>query len=184
MHRFRHTIAKTCLLLSALYVLVGATVFASPYGAGLYGENVPYGGETSLTIATSGNISIPVTPSDAGTLASGTSTVTVTSSDVIGFKLYIRAKTATPLDNGNGSTVPASANGAPAALAVNTWGYNTDGSSNYVGITLSDVLIRNATDPYTSGDVTSVKYGVKVDNTKPAGNYTTTVVYTAVPQTQ
>lgn len=164
-------------------VLWGGIAYGSPFGAGKYGANVPYGGETSLTIATNGDVTVPVTPSDSGTLASGTSTVTVTSTDVVGYKLYIRAKTSTNLANG-ASNIPASANGSPAALATNTWGYNTDGSSNYVGITLSDVLIRTGTGPYSTGDQTSVKYGMKVDNTVPAGNYSTVVVYTAVPQTQ
>lgn len=155
---------------------------AQPFGVGLFGANVPFGSQTSLTISTSGNITIPVSPSDSGTLATGSGTVTVTSTDVVGYKLYIRSLTSTNLANG-GATIPASANGSPAALAVDTWGYNTDGSSNYVGLTLSDVLIRTGTGPYTSGDLTTVKYGIKVDNAKPAGNYSSTVIYTAVPQT-
>ncbi len=178
---------KQQLLYGSLIVLgllsVAEVVYASPFGAGKYGANVPYGGETSLTIATNGDVSIPITPSDSGTLASGTSTVTVTSTDVVGYKLYIRAKTSTNLVNGS-SNITASANVSPAALATNTWGYNTDGSSNYAGITLSDVLIRTGTGPYSTGDQTSVKYGVKVDNAVPAGNYSSIVVYTAVPQTQ
>jgi len=164
----------TCLLSSA-------SVFASPYGAGLYGENVPYGGETSLTIATDGNVTIPITPSDTGNQATANNAITVTSTDVIGYKLYIRA-TATALDHGGGYTIPAV--GAPGALSVNTWGYNIDAGASYTGITTSDVLLLDALIPYPSGNVTTVTYGVKIDNTKPAGNYTTTVIYTAVPQTQ
>jgi len=162
-------------------LLSSATVFASPYGVGKYGENVPYGGETSLTIATDGNVTIPITPSDSGAQATANNAVTVTSTDVVGYKLYIRA-TATALDHGGGYTIPAV--GAPGALSVNSWGYNTDAGVSYSGITTSDVLLLNAAGPYTSGNITTVTYGVKVDNTKPAGNYTTTVIYTAVPQTQ
>ena len=166
-----------------LLVILPSVAVASPFGAGVFGANVPYGGETSLTIATDGNVTVPVTPSDSGTLSSANSTVTVTSTDVVGYKLYIRALTSIDLTNG-ANTLPASANGSPAALAVNTWGYNTDASSNFVGISLSDVLIRNRTGPYTSGDVTTVTFGVKVDNSKSSGSYSTTVIYTAVPQTQ
>jgi hypothetical protein len=155
---------------------------ASPYGAGIYNANVPYGGQTQLTISTSGNVALTVTPSDSGALASASGTVTVTSTDVVGYKLYVRSSASTDMANG-AVIIPTSANGSPAALAVNTWGYNLDGSSNYTGITLSDVLIRSATQPYTSGDITTVTYGVRVDNTKKSGSYTNSVIYTAVPQT-
>ncbi len=171
------------LVIVALLLGIVSTAHAQPYGTGNYDANVPYGSQTSLTIATNGNVTIPVSPSDSGTLATGNSLVTVTSTDVVGYKLYIRSNGSTNLANG-GSNIPASGNGSPAALAVNTWGYNTDGSSNFVGTTLSDVLIRNGVGPFASGDVTTVKYGVKIDNAKPAGNYSGTVIYTAVPQTQ
>lgn len=155
---------------------------AQPYGKGTYGATVPYGSQSSLTISTNGNVTIPITPVESGTLGTGTSTVSVTSTDVVGYKLYIKAETSTNMTNG-AATLPASANGSPAALATNTWGYNTDASSNFVGITTSNVLVKNATGPYASGDTTSFTYGVKVDNAKPAGNYAATVTYTAVPQT-
>ncbi len=156
---------------------------AQPYGMGKYNENVPYGSETSLAISNNGNVSIPITPVDAGTLGTGASLVTVTSTDVVGYKLYIRANQATTnLANGP-DTIPASGNGSPAPLAVNTWGYNTDGSSNFVGIGLSDALIKTANGPFTSGDNTTVTYGIKIDNSKPAGIYSATVMYTAAPRT-
>jgi hypothetical protein len=156
---------------------------AAPYGKGKYGDNVPYGSETSLAINTSGDVTIQVTPTEAGTLATASNNVTVTSTDVVGYKLYIRSLNSTSMVNG-ASIIPASANGTPASLANNTWGYNTDGSSNFVGSTLTDTLIKNASGPYSSGDTTTVTYGVKVDNSKAAGNYVTSVVYTAAPQTE
>lgn len=158
------------------------TSFASPYGAGKYNADVPYGGQTQLSISTSGPIALTVTPTSSGVLASASGTVTVVSTDVVGYRLYIRSVSSTDMTNG-ATTIPASANGSPSSLAVNTWGYNLDGSSNYVGATLSDVLIRSATQPYTSGDVTTVTYGVRVDNTKRSGSYSTSILYTAVPQT-
>lgn len=172
----------TSLAIALFVLLLTPEVGASPYGAGLYSANVPYGGETQLTIATSGNVSLSVTPTSTGTLASSSGTVTVTSTDVVGYKLYIRSISSTNMVNG-ATNIPTSANGAPAALAVNTWGYNLDASANFTGMTLSDVLIRNRTGPYTSGDVTTVTYGVNVDNAKQSGSYSNTVIYTAVPQT-
>lgn len=168
----------------ALWITVFACfpVAAQPYGKGKYDANVPYGSATSLTISTTGNISIQITPTDSGALGTALNTVTVSSTDVVGYDLYIRSLSSTDMVNGPYS-LPASANGLPAALAANTWGYNTDASANFVGMTGTDVLIRTLTGPATSGDDTNVTYGVKVDNSKPAGSYSTTVVYTAVPQT-
>lgn len=163
-------------------ISVSGSVMAQPYGRGVYGANVPYGSQTSLTIATNGNVLITITPTTTGALGTGVSNVTVTSTDVVGYKLYIRSDASTNMVNG-AATLPPSANGSPAALAVNTWGYNTDASSNFVGTSLTDALIVTGNGPFSSGAVTAVTYGVKVDNAKPAGNYTNTIAYTAVPQT-
>jgi hypothetical protein len=164
-------------------ILGALPVAAQPYGLGKYDANVPYGSATALTIGTTGNVSIQVTPTDTGTLGTAINTVTVTSTDVVGYMLYIRSLSSTNMANG-ASTLAASANVAGAPLVSNTWGYNTDASSSFVGMTTSDALIKSGTGPFSSGDNTAVKYGVKVDNSEPAGSYTTTVVYTAVPQTQ
>ncbi len=172
----------TLLVLIIIGILSPSACLAQPYGKGIYNENIPYGSQTSLSITTSGNVSIQVTPTAEGTLATGASNVTVTSTDVMGYKLYIRSLTDTSMNN-LGATLLASANSSPAALLVNTWGYNTDASTNFIGLTLDDTLIRSVSAPAPSGDVTTITYGVKVDMEKPAGNYEATVIYTAVPQT-
>ena len=171
------------LVFSAVIVNLAllSTCYAQPYGVGTYDANVPYGSQTSLTISAS-NVSISLSPTSSGVLASTTGNVTVASTDVKGFKLYVRSLTTTNMNN-LGTLLPTSANGSPAALAVDTWGYNLDASTNFVGMTLSDVLIKSITTPATSGDTTPVTYGVKLDLAKPAGSYSTSVIYTAVPQT-
>jgi hypothetical protein len=83
-----------------------------------------------------------------------------------------------------GASIPASSNVTEGTLSTDTWGYNTDGSNNFIGITTSQALITSAIGPYESGNNTTVTYGVLIDNTEPAGQYTTNVVYTAVPQTE
>jgi hypothetical protein len=83
----------------------------------------------------------------------------------------------------SGSTIATSSNGSPAPLAVNTWGYNTDGSSNYRGITTAPVLLKTANGPYKNGDNTTVTYGVLTNITKAEGNYSVSVTYTAVALT-
>lgn len=168
-----------CILLS-VYTLT-TSCSAQPYGKGLYGT-MKYGNQTSLSISTNSNVSIPITPDTGGVLATGTSNVTVTSTDVMGYKLYIRALNSTNMDN-LGTLLPTSANATLLPLSVNTWGYNTNSSTNFVGMNLSDTLIKSVSTPMSNGDTTVVTYGIKLDMAKPAGNYTSTAVYTAVPQT-
>lgn len=165
-----------------MFVIFANKVSAQPFGVGVFDANVGFGSQTNISIATGGNVAIYITPSGSGTLGTGSSSVTVTSTDVVGYKLYLRALTSTNLTNGS-YDIPASSNVAPGALSVDTWGYNVDGSSNFVGITGSDTLIKSATGPYSSGDTTTFTYGLKVDNAKPSGSYATTVMYTVVPQT-
>jgi hypothetical protein len=175
---------KIVLLLIAilgLTVATDATVFASPYGAGKYNATVPYGGQTSMTISTSGNVSIAITPGSTAVSGAASGAVTVVSTDVVGYKLYVRAVSAAMSSAGN--TIPASANGTGAGLLTNTWGYNLDASTNFVGMTTGNVLLRTGSGPFETGDTTTITYGVKIDQAKAAGSYSTTVIYTAVPQT-
>jgi hypothetical protein len=180
-------VKKTITILSFVLTIMGSMIIAplasaQPYGKGLYGI-VQYGDETSLSIATSGNVTIgTITPITGGVLATNTGTVTVTSTDVKGFILYVKALTGTDMTNG-GAIVPTTANVTLAALGLNTWGYNTDGSTNFVRMTTSNVPVKSITAPASGGDVTTFKYGINIDLSKPAGNYSTAVLYTAVPQT-
>ena len=177
----KKTIAAA-LSISTLCLIFSSFCYAQPYGKGKYGIDVPYGSQTALSISTNGNISISITPTEAGVQSVGTSQVTVTSTDVVGYKLYIRALSDTNMNN-LGSLLPASLNVTPAALAIDTWGYNTDASNNFKGITLSDALLKSATAPVKNGEMTTITYGLKLDMAKPAGKYAASVIYTAVPQT-
>lgn len=158
-----------------------ATVSASPFGQGVFGADVPFGADTSMSIALGGNVSLNLVPSGSTFTASGSHTVTVTSTDVVGYKLYAYSPGSTNMTFG-GQTIAASANSSPGALATNSWGYNTDGSTNYVGMKTTPTLIKDTSGPSKSGDSTTVKYAVLTDITKGAGSYTVSVVYTAVSE--
>jgi hypothetical protein len=173
--------------LSIIIALVSSPYsYAQPYGKGLYGLTL-YGGQTSLTISlNSSNVTIPtITPTQTGTLGTANNTVTVASTDVMGYKLYIRANTDTNMYN-LGTPLATATFSAPGATK-NVWGYNTDQTANFTAMALSDTQIYAATAPTTgAGHDTIVTYGLYLDFAKPAGNYTTTtngIVYTAVPQT-
>jgi hypothetical protein len=177
-----YKIIITFLIINTSVFFIVATAYAQPYGAGKYNALVPYGGQTSITIATTGNVGIAVTPTTVGVLGTGTNTVTVTSTDVVGYKLYISSVGSSNMTNGS-SVIPASANGSAGPLAINTWGYNTDASTNFIGSTTSNGLLLSATGPYETGNATTVTYGLKLDLAKAAGQFSTNVLYTAVPQT-
>lgn len=177
-----------------MYVLFAATMAviaggysanASPFGQGVFGADVPFGANTSMAIALDGTVSLTVTaPGDGTFVGTGSHTVTVTSTDVVGYRLYMYAPNGTDMTSGS-ETIAPSANSSPSTLATNTWGYNTTGStSNFVGVTATPTPIRDATGPFKNGDNTTVTYGLKVDQTKGAGKYAATVVYTAVNKSE
>jgi len=172
---------RPLLLLCGLCMVLSfaPSVAASPFGQGVFGAQVPFGAVTSLTIALGGNVNLSLTPSGATFTGSGSHTITVTSTDAAGYALYIYSAGSTALTNG-AVTLPASGNSSAAPLATNTWGYNIDASSNYIGLTATPVLLKTASGPYESGDNTTVTYGVLAGASQAAGNYTASVTYTAV----
>lgn len=160
------------------------SAYASPFGQGLFGADVPFGGDTTISIALGGNVSLGLTSSGGNLSGSGSHTVTVTSTDVIGYKLYAFAPSNTSMTSG-ADTIPASANSTLASLSINTWGYNTTGStSHFIGMRTTPSLIKDATGPFKNGDNTTITYGALTDVTKAAGSYSVGVVYTAVAENE
>jgi len=176
---------RPALLVCGLLTLlsIAPRVAASPFGQGVFGAQVPFGSVTSLAISLGGNAALNVVPSGSNFVGSGSHTITVTSTDVVGYNLYIYAPTNTAMV-GSTATIAASSNGTPAPLAINSWGYNTDGSDNYLGLTTAPTLLKSADGPYESGDDTTVTYGMLTDVTKAEGNYAVSVTYTAVAKTE
>ncbi len=162
-------------------ILLQQPVSAAPFGQGVFSADVPFGSLTSLSISLGGNVAMNLAPSGQNLSGSGAHTLTVTSTDVVGYRLYAYSPAGTSMTNGS-SSIPASSNSTPSALALNTWGYNTNGSSNYVGMTTTPSLIKHAIGPFKTGDATTVTYGTLTDVTKGAGNYAVNVVYTAVAE--
>tara|TARA_B100001245_G_scaffold87132_1_gene62863 strand:+ start:4148 stop:4705 length:558 start_codon:yes stop_codon:yes gene_type:complete len=156
---------------------------ASPFGQGTFDADVPFGSLTSLSLSFSGDVALNLSPSGNNFTGQGSHTVTVTSTDVVGYKLYILAPNGTAMSNGT-TSIPASSNATLAPLSVNTWGYNTNGTSSYKGLLATPSLIKDADGPYTAGDDSEIYYGVLTDITQPASNYNVDVVYTVVAEYQ
>jgi hypothetical protein len=170
-------LAVACAVLAV--ISIAPTALASPFGEGVFGAHVPFGSLTSLTIALGGNVNLTLAPSGPNLAGNGSHTITVTSTDVVGYSLYIYSPGTSNMTNGT-DTIPASSNTSANPLSVNTWGYNTNGSSNFLGMTTTPVLLKTALGPYESGDNTTVTYGVLTDITKSEGSYTVNVTYTVI----
>lgn len=154
---------------------------ATPFGQGVFGANNAFGSQTSLSIALGSSVSMTLSLSGSTFTGSGSSSVTTTTNDAAGYSLYTFGPSGTSMTrtDGGSDTIPASSNTSAGALATNTWGYNTNGSSNYVGLTTTPVLVKTTSGPYESGDTTNFTYGVLTDTTtKSAGTYKVNVAYT------
>jgi len=181
MRRWYDALFRPLLVLCGVFALlsIAPVASASPFGQGKFGAQVPFGSLTSLTIALSGNVTLNLTPSGPNFVGQGSHTLTVTSTDVVGYSLYIYSPGSTTMTSGF-DTIPTSGNTSASPLSVNTWGYNIDGSTNYLGMTTVPTLLKTGTGPYESGDNTTVTYGVLANTAKSAGDYSVSVVYTAV----
>jgi hypothetical protein len=143
-------------LAAALALLPILPAAASPFGQGVFGADVPFGSATSLAINLGGDVTVPLTLGGSNFSGTSSHTVTVTSTDVVGYYLYVHANGSTDMANGS-AIIPASSNTSASPLAVGTWGYNTTASTtNFLGMKLTSSLIKDAAGPYKSGDPTTV----------------------------
>lgn len=171
-------VSLVCAVFSAV-----PSAMASPFGQGVFGADVPFGSLTSIAINLGSDVNLALTPSGPNFVGTGSHVISVTSTDVVGYSLYVYGTGSTAMTNGTDS-IPASSNGSLAPLSTNSWGYNITGSTtNYLGITTTPTLLKTAIGPYKTGDSTTVSYGVLTDITKSSGNYSTVVTYTAVALT-
>ncbi len=181
-----YKVGLVLLVVALLQATVGSmsTANASPFGQGVFGADVPFGSVTSLAIDLGGNVSIPLAPSGGVFEGSGSHTVTVTSTDVVGYVLYVHALGSTDLTDGS-TLISASTNTTDAPLTTNSWGFNTSGSTtDFIGMTLFGKEIKSASGPYKNGDATTVTYGAKTNITQPASSYDVSIVYTVVAPNQ
>lgn len=168
------------LALSAISsVLLQQPAQATLFGQGDFGDST-FGSQSSISMSLSGNVAMNLTLNGGNFEGSGSHTVTVTTNDAVGYRLYAYSQNSTNLTRiGGAQTIPISANSSPAALAVNTWGFNTTGSTtNFQRLLTTPTEIKVTSEPATSGDVTTVTFGVKTDTAKAAGTYTGNVAYT------
>lgn len=172
------------MAIAILSLATATPVIASPFGQGVFGADVPFGSATSISINLGGDVALSLTPDGGNFKGTNAHTVTVTSTDVVGYYLYAHTTGSTDMVNG-GATIPASGNSSMNPLSVGSWGYNTTGSTtNFLGMNATSVLLKDADGPFKNGDPTNVTYGALTSGTQAAGNYSVAITYTAVAKNQ
>jgi hypothetical protein len=163
-------------------VFIPSAAFASPFGQGVFGADVPFGSATSLSIDLGGDVSMALAFNGTNFSGNNSHIVTVTSTDVVGYYLYAHGTTTTDMTSG-AAIIAASSNSSAAPLSAGTWGYNTSGSTtNFLGMPVGGALIKQGTGPFKNGDPTTVTYGALAGPTQPAGTYSVSITYTVVAQ--
>lgn len=187
--------------LSPIAAVIGVTALAlAPFAASAIDTNTTVNAVINSTISmtSSGTVTLNVLPVSGGAQTSASDTVSVSTNHAAGYNLSLANNDAnTALVNGAATlTAHTGTFAAPTALANNTWGYavaggafdasyavltNATGSATkWAGVPASaSPQILKTTATTASGDSTTVWYAAKVDTSKANGTYTDTVVYTA-----
>lgn len=159
---------------------------------------------STLSMSSDANASFTINPtSTQAKSSSNKATVTVSTNNATGYNLKIGMIGA---DNALKNTAAVSqidahtgSFGAPAAMALNKWGYRVDGAGTFgAGTTTAETDVNDLAQTWAAVPVqnsedtiknhasavqshqTDVYFGAKVDATKPSGAYTGQVQFTAV----
>lgn len=156
---------------------------------------------STISITTSGTVTLNVVPTGAGALSSDSDTVTVATNNASGYALTL-ANTDADTDLEDGSNEIQADSGTQASpssgMTNNRWGYRVDGVGGFgAGPTSAETNVASSTYSWAgvpasgsantlkttseeaAADVTTVWYAVKADTSNPSGTYSDTVTYTA-----
>ena len=176
-------------------------VLAINYDKGTYGA-CQYN-TCSITISSSGTVSLDVTPTPSGACTTQSDDVSVFTDNSSGFTLSLgNSGTNTSLTNGSSNITSSTASqSSPAALTANTWGYRVDGvggfgagpttaqtnislnSTKFAGVPASNDLPDTLANTSVAADPavdTTAWYSVCVNTSTVSGLYTSQVTYTAI----
>ncbi len=153
--------------------------------------------EDTITITLpSSSVNLPITPTSSGTFNSTSVNVQVTTSNTAGYTLSMTAAdvnlTRTAAVNGSTPTIPTftSLSGytsgttySQANFPTGYWGYKLSSDTNYSPIS-SNITIADPDESIANTAISNViTFAAKLDNSKPAGSYTTTLTFTATGKT-
>lgn len=160
---------------------------------------------STITIDSGASVALNVSPSSGAAVSTQSNLVTVTTNNTTGYDLSLSTSAAerdlVHTNTVDKITAHTGTWASPTTIATNSWGYRVDGAGTF-GAGPTTVLNSAASSPQTwagvpasgsaqiikssntntsgSGENTTVWYAMSADATKPSGNYTNSVVYTAV----
>lgn len=178
---------------------------AAPYGVGVYND-CAYSDDCYISIATSEEVLLSVTPIAAGIYTIAKDEVTVSTNVSTGYELSMWSTDSDSVSSlemiGSPSNkIPSTGAlpSSPTTLPMNTWGYRIDNIDNFGSgptsavenqmssdLTFANIPTDTAPSPEPikttatsapTGDTTTLWYGIRVDLEKPSGIYTTTLRY-------
>ena len=162
----------------------------------IYAINNTYADDTITITLPSSSVNLPITPSSSGVFNSTDINVQVTTSNTAGYTLSMTAAdvnlTRTAAVNGTTPTIPTftSLSGytsgttySQANFPTGYWGYKLSSDANYSPIS-SSITIADPDESTANTAISNViTFAAKLDNSKPAGSYTTTLTFTATGKT-
>jgi hypothetical protein len=197
------TIKQKVYRLTALVAVVGVVLSPVAASAAADTKNTTVNAVVAATISmtTSGTVTINVTPTGAGAMSSSSDSVSVSTNNSTGYNLTLADSDATTtlVNGGNTITADSGTQAAPSTnLTTDRWGYRVDAVGGFgAGPTSAETNIANSaykwagvpasgsantlksTATTASNDTTTVWYGVKATTAKASGTYTDQVTYTA-----
>ncbi len=145
-----------------------------------------------VSIALSDRASMEIVPKASGTFNSKSATVTVSTNNTSGYKIFMNTLDDTPnLKNVNTTTdkviASVATNVTSQTMPINTWGYNLSAGSVVPSDTMTfskipavSTQIEKIDSTTGASDTFTLSFGAKIDTTLPAGQYSNQVVLSAV----
>ena len=145
-------------------------------------------GPNTISMSNSDAVAINAIPTSEQTIYSGTNVLSVTNSCPNGATVTLTTNSNSDTAAANNLIRPGSddlsktiAPTTGSSLNNNSWGYSINGGTNYYAVPAKDetpATIYDSSSATSSADTVNVKYGIKMDNNIPSGNYSNDVVYT------
>ena len=154
----------------------------------IYAINNTYADDTITITLPSSSVNLPITPSSSGVFNSTDINVQVTTSNTAGYTLSMTAAdvnlTRTAAVNGTTPIIPTLLSSySESAFPTGYWGYKLSSDSSFSPIASSITIADPDTSVANTAISNVITFAAKLDNSKPAGSYTTTLTFTATGKT-
>ena len=150
----------------------------------IYAFSNTYADDTITITLPSSSVNLPITPTSSGVFNSTDINVQVTTSNTAGYTLSMTAAstnlTRTAAVNETTPIIPTLLSSySESAFPTGYWGYKLSSDSSFSPIA-SSITIADPDESTANTAISNViTFAAKLDNSKPAGNYTTTLTFTA-----